>query len=212
MKNFRVNWGLALPVALAVLMCLALPAAAHHPSGGQTPDSAWAGLLSGIGHPVIGPDHFVFVVAVGLLAALQRWGLAVPIAFVLSAVAGTGLHLAALNFPAPETTVSASVLVLGILLAVASKPPVAWTIGFAAVAGLFHGYAYGEAIIGAEMSPLLSYLAGFSLVQLAIAFASYSLAQKMQQRSATQTQLNLRFAGFAIAGFGTALLTSLWLG
>lgn len=31
--------------------------------------------------------------------------------------------------------------------------------GFAAIAGLFHSYAYGEAFIGAEMTTLLAYLA-----------------------------------------------------
>ena len=43
------------------------------------------GLLSGVGHPVIGVDHFAFVVAVGITAALagRLWAL------TLSFVAGS---------------------------------------------------------------------------------------------------------------------------
>jgi urease accessory protein len=35
-------------------------------------------------------------------------------------------------------------------------------------AGLAHGYAYGEAVIGAEATPLVAYLAGLALVQMAL--------------------------------------------
>jgi urease accessory protein len=39
----------------------------------------------------------------------------------------------------------------------------------AALAGLFHGYAYGEAVVGAGMDPIMAYLAGLCLIQMAIA-------------------------------------------
>ncbi|MEM6596564.1 MAG: HupE/UreJ family protein [Cyanobacteria bacterium P01_D01_bin.36] len=63
-------------IAIALL---ATPAFAHHPFGGEAPKTIAKGLLSGIGHPVIGLDHIVFVIAVGLLATIVRKGLAVPI-------------------------------------------------------------------------------------------------------------------------------------
>ena len=56
-----------------------LSQSAHHPFGGEAPKTIAEGLLSGIGHPVIGLDHIVFVIAVGLLATIVRKGLAVPI-------------------------------------------------------------------------------------------------------------------------------------
>ena len=43
--------------ALAMLPALSLPAAAHHPMGGAMPATAMEGFLSGLGHPVIEPDH-----------------------------------------------------------------------------------------------------------------------------------------------------------
>ena len=58
--------------------------------------------MSGMGHPVIGIDHLAFVIAAGLVAALMRRGVLVPIVFVLGSLAGTGIHLQALDLPAPE--------------------------------------------------------------------------------------------------------------
>ncbi|MGP1374869.1 MAG: HupE/UreJ family protein [Almyronema sp.] len=207
----KVNVSLPLAVVLATLW-VAMPALAHHPFGAQTPANFWQGLLSGLGHPIIGLDHVVGVVALGLLATRWRWGIVIPIGFIASTLMGTGLHLMALNLPAVETTVSVTVLISGILLAVAIRPSVGWVAGVALFAGLFHGYAYGETIIGAERSPLIAYLIGFSTVQLAIAAVSYRFAQIKQMAAAEQAHLNLRFAGFAVAGFGAALLTTLWLG
>lgn len=36
------------------------------------------------------------------------------------------------------------------------------------VTGLFHGYGYGGAVVGAENTPILAYLMGFSLIQAAL--------------------------------------------
>lgn len=59
-------------LALGVLAWLAEPAFAHHLMGVRTPASFAEGILSGLGHPVIGLDHFAAVVAVGCLAAAHR--------------------------------------------------------------------------------------------------------------------------------------------
>ncbi|MGD1951584.1 MAG: HupE/UreJ family protein [Leptolyngbyaceae cyanobacterium] len=56
-------------VAIATSFFTTLPALAHHPMGGKTPSSFIEGFLSGVGHPVIGLDHLIFVIASGLLAA-----------------------------------------------------------------------------------------------------------------------------------------------
>lgn len=57
-------------VNVGLLVLLALPAAAHHPFGGEAPKTLFEGLISGIGHPVIGFDHLALVIAAGLLAAV----------------------------------------------------------------------------------------------------------------------------------------------
>lgn len=199
--------------AIAIFLFAVPPAIAHHPFGGQTPDNFLKGILSGMGHPIIGPDHFAFVVAIGLLAALKgKQGIFLPVAFVLATVAGTIVHLFGLDLPAPELIISASVLTFGIFLALKESPNWEWLAGSAAIAGLFHGYAYGEAIVGAEMTPLIAYLAGFALIQLAIALAAFKIARLALKKVAEQPALTLRFAGFTISGIGAAFLSSVILG
>ncbi|MGB5973114.1 MAG: HupE/UreJ family protein, partial [Nodosilinea sp.] len=87
-------------IAIVALLLVPLPGLAHHPMGGRVPSTSLEGFWSGLAHPVIGIDHLAFVVAVGLLAAVSTWGIAIPAAFVLAAMVGTGLHLAAMTLPA----------------------------------------------------------------------------------------------------------------
>jgi urease accessory protein len=195
----------------ASLLLLAAPAMAHHPFGGDAPANIVEGFLSGMGHPVIGLDHLAFVITAGLLAAVLNRGLWIPIAFVATSLLGTFGHLANVNLPAPEFFISTSVLVFGLLLALKQSLPAVVVIALAAVAGVFHGYAYGEAVVGAGMPSLLAYLLGFSTIQLAIAIAGYLMAKKLGA-SDEQTRLKLRFAGFTLTGVGAALLSGVILG
>ena len=192
------------------ILLISTPAMAHHPFGGRTPANAIEGFLSGLGHPVIGLDHLAFVIAAGLLATAIGRGLMIPIAFVLASLVGTGIHLMSLDLPAPEFLISASVLLFGILLAMKNLPHNNVVIGLAAFAGIFHGYAYGEAIVGAEMGPLAAYLLGFASIQMAIAFGAYWVAKRLGKSE--QGSLNLRFAGFTLAGIGAAFLSGVVLG
>lgn len=198
-------------VAAAGLLLAATPAMAHHPFGGNTPGNAVEGFLSGLGHPVIGPDHLAFVLAAGLLAAVMGRGLLIPIGFVLASLAGTLVHLMGVNLPAPEFFISASVLGFGVLLALRQQPPTLVVATLATLAGLFHGYAYGEAVVGADMAPIMAYLLGFASIQMAIAVAAYGVARRFGQAGQTPT-MNLRFAGFTLAGVGAAFLSSVVLG
>lgn len=195
-------------VIAAVSLFWAVPALAHHPFGGMTPTNAFQGFLSGLGHPVVGVDHVAFVVASGLVAALWPQGLVVPLAFVLCSMVGTGVHVLSWTLPAPEWFISGSVLAMGLLLTLRQRLPIVVVMALGAIAGLFHGYAYGETVVGAEMSPLVAYLLGFTLIQGAIAWAAYTLARRMGALS-DQRPLGLRFAGFTLCGIGGALLSTL---
>jgi urease accessory protein len=197
-------------IAIALfLFTFIQPASAHHALGGKLPNNFLEGFISGLAHPVIGLDHFAFVVAVGLLAALKgKKGIFLPIAFILTTLVGTGIHLLKIDLPFPEIIVSASVLAGGIMLAENNSPNLVWLLVTAALAGIFHGYAYGESIVGAEMTPLTAYLAGFALIQLAIAFIFFQAGKLTLSELASQPSLNLRFAGFTICGVGAAFLAS----
>jgi len=187
---------------------LATPASAHHAMGGATPSNGWEGLLSGLAHPVLGLDHLAFVVAAGLLAALHRRGAFIPIAFVAASLIGTGVHGLAWNLPAPEVLISLSVLLFGARL-MAKRQSLPLSVGLAAAAGVFHGYAYGGSIVGAESTPLAAYLLGLALVQLAIGLATQSAYHMAARRTPDMT---LRWAGFVVCCVGLAYLGTQWVG
>lgn len=190
-----------------VFLVIMKPALAHHPLGGNTPSTFFQGFLSGLGHPVIGLDHFAFVVAVGLLAVLKnKLGILIPLAFTLATALGTIVHLQSISLPVPEIVIASSVVVIGIALAVRQNFNLLLLIALSSVAGVFHGFAYGEAIFGAEMTPLGAYLLGFVSIQLvvsAIAFYLGRLIDKLQNN----TSLVLRFAGCVISGIGITFLS-----
>ena len=145
------------------------PVQAHHPLDGRTPSNFIEGFLSGLGHPIIGLDHLAFVVAIGVLALLTpRLGLLLPIAFSLATALGTVVHLEGMDLPVPELIISISVLTIGLALAINRQFNLLLLIILGAIAGLFHGYAYGESIFGAEMTPLVAYLLGFAAIQIIV--------------------------------------------
>jgi urease accessory protein len=191
---------------LTATLLSATPAFAHHAFGSRLPINLGEGFLAGLAHPIIGPDHFAFVVAAGLLAVNQRRGWLIPCAFMLTAMAGTSLHLTGMNISGVELLISGSVLLFGILLALKESPNIILSAGLGAIAGLFHGYAYGESIFGAGMQPLLAYLAGFTTIQLIISLGAMAIGNLVLKRQ--QQPGFLRAAGLVIAGVGLALLAT----
>lgn len=197
-------------LVLAAGGLLAAPLAyAHHPMGGATPGSVTEGLLSGIGHPVIGPDHLAFLLIAALLTATVsgRARYLLPLAFVGATAVGTFVHLGAANLPMAEAVIALSVLLGGLAVFARQALPVLVLGGLFAVAGVFHGYAYGEAIVGAENTPLLAYLFGFAVTQYAIitlgALGVGRLSQALQARVARY--------GAGVASLGGAALLGLQL-
>jgi len=192
-------------------LAAALPAMAHHPFGGKAPTNFWEGFLSGLGHPVIGLDHFVFVIAIGLIAARQARGIFVVAAFLLAAMLGTSLHLASVNLPGLEVVIAGSVVAFGAMLLFEKNLNLLMMVVLGAIAGLFHGYAYGEAVIGAEMTPILAYLAGFTLIQFGIAAVAQQIGKAILQKTPGQPTA-IRFSGLAISAVGLVFLTASILG
>jgi urease accessory protein len=172
-------------VIIASLVPLASPglAHAHHAMGGRMPSNFFEGFVSGLAHPVIGLDHLFFVLAIGAACYAFRRGAGTVAAYLLAALAGTAAHLYRATIPYPDAWVAATLIVAGVLLLRASpflKSGAA--AGFFALAGFLHGYAYGESIVGAEPTPLAAYLAGFTLVQVAVVFAGYALARAIDAK------------------------------
>ena len=188
----------------AALALVATPAFAHHPLGGETPATLTHGLLSGIGHPVIGLDHLAFVIAVGIAASLAARPLLMPLVFVLATIGGTLVHLAAIDLPLVEPVIALSVVGIGALLLSGRQVGTPSLGALFAVAGLFHGHAYGEAIFGAEPTPLAAYLLGFGVTQWAIAVGAGML---LGATSRLASGLAPRLAGAMVAGAGVILVS-----
>lgn len=199
-----------LPIAIgAFLLLSASPAMAHHAMGNKMPSNFFEGFLSGLAHPLIGPDHFAFIVAVGLLAAVKRQGILIPSAFILSAMLGTGLHMLGFSLPGAELFVSGSILLFGILLAIKDSPNTLVIMALAAIAGIFHGYAYGEAIFGAETTPLIAYSIGFTTIQMVVSTTAFAIAKGIvRAKEAQNIPASLRSAGLVICGIGAAFFSS----
>ena len=174
---------------------------AHHPLGGGVPDSAINGFLSGIGHPVIGFDHLAFVIAIGVLAALQSHRLLMPAGFIGGTILGTVLSVSLMSLPFAEWVITLSVLAAGAVAMRGRTTAVLPATMLAALAGLFHGWAYGAAVNGAEMTPLVAYLSGFSLVQLAIVLTTGYVLRMIYKVSSAEA-LHPLLAGAMIAGVG----------
>jgi urease accessory protein len=212
-KLVRSGWQLGLfAIATTTALFGALPAVAHHAMDGKMPANFFEGAIAGIAHPLIGFDHFAFIVAVGLLAATRKQGIWIPIAFVLAAMAGTGIHLAKVSVPGAELFIAGSILGCGLLLALNPRLNGLAVAGLGAISGLFHGYAYGEAIVGAEVTPIVAYLIGFTTIQLVVALTAFSVANLVWLKQPTDSTASsthpLRTAGFMICGIGLAFLMS----
>ncbi len=199
-RSYAMRAACAVPLFLAG----ASPAFAHHVSGGETPVTFGEGLLSGLGHPVIGVDHFAFIVAVGIAAALAGRLLPLTVSFALGALAGCLVHVAGVNLPVAELVIAATVLLLGAIIATNRQLPAIMLGTLFAFAGLFHGWAYGGSILGAQEMPLVAYLTGFTMIQLAIAVFAGMVTRWVMVSHPTR-QMNVRLAGGVVAGMGLAL-------
>ncbi|HYV72460.1 MAG TPA: HupE/UreJ family protein [Pseudolabrys sp.] len=189
---------------LTALVLSAGNASAHHIMGGRTPATFGEGMLSGLGHPIIGLDHFAAVVAVGCIAAMHSAGAALVIAFIVSMMAGVALHLNGATVPAAEILVALSVIALGVLMLGRRQMSAISALVLFALVGLVHGYALGESIYGAEQTPLYAYLLGLAVIQSAIALVAMAVARSVAGPSRDLSPL--RLVGAGIAGIGLAVL------
>lgn len=122
-----------------------------------------AGFTAGMTHPFIGLDHLLAMVAVGIWAA-QLGGSAtwrIPLAFMAMMALGSALALGGMTFPAVETGIASSVLVLGLFIAVAARFPLMTGMLLVGVFALFHGHAHGQEL--PQAASVLLYSAGFLL-------------------------------------------------
>jgi urease accessory protein len=154
MKTLRYQTGFLL---LALALLGAAPAFAH------TGEGLVGGFMSGFLHPVLGWDHVVAMVAVGLWGAFLRAPAIyiLPIVFPVIMAFGGAAGVVGAPLPFVEAGIALSSIVLGLLIAFAVRAPLwlaAIIVGFFAV---FHGHAHGTEL--PQASNAMSFAIGFVL-------------------------------------------------
>ena len=125
-------------LALAV-MAWAPVAQAHMASG------AVGGFAAGFMHPILGWDHVIAMVAVGLWGAFLGmpaiWVL--PVVFPLVMAVGGALGVMGVPLPGVETGIAVSAIALGSMVAGAVRPPIWVAAVIVGTFAIFHGHAHG---------------------------------------------------------------------
>ncbi len=195
-------------LALLAFALLSQPrgALAHHMTGGDLPQNFLEGFLSGLAHPIIGFDHFAFILAAGLIAAKAVRGATLPLIFLGASMAGCVVHLAGINVTGAEIVVAISVVGVGAFLVADKRVHRSLLVTGFALGGAFHGYAYGESIVGAEPAPLAAYLVGLIVIQYAVAMGAFTAVRQFDGRFWLQRDSAVRAAGVVVCMAGAVAL------
>lgn len=180
------------------LMMVAAPAFAHEATG------LAGGFLSGLKHPVLGPDHVVAMVAVGLWGAILGspaiWTL--PLVFPLVMALGGALGVLGVPIPAVEVGIAASGLVLGLMVAFWVRAPLWVAAVLVGLFAIFHGHAHGTELPNAA-NPF-AYAIGFVISTGLLHMVGIALGSLTRM---PKGNLAIRGAGAVIALAGAAFLT-----
>jgi urease accessory protein len=185
-------------IIAAALLVVAAPAFAHEGAGMA------GGFASGFMHPVLGWDHVVAMVAVGLWGAfLGRpaiWVL--PIVFPMVMAFGGALGLSGLHIAHVETGIALSAIVLGAVVAFAVRPPIALAAVIVGAFAVFHGYAHGVEL--PKAADPLAYSLGFVIATGLLHLCGIAIGLVVRWPAG---KIAVRALGAAIAMAGVAFLT-----
>lgn len=167
------------------------------------------GIFAGLLHPLLGMDHLLAMVTVGLLSA-QMGGRAiwtVPATFVSVMAVGGLLGILGVPIPFVEYGIAASDVILGLALLSPKKLPVPLVMAFVGLFASFHGHAHGAELPAYSETVLdvFAYVFGFLVTT-----ATLHLVGALIGQIATSTSRGaalLRFSGALIAVIGIMLIT-----
>jgi urease accessory protein len=176
--------------ALFILAATAAPAAWAHPGHG-------GGFAAGFSHPFIGIDHLLALIAIGVWAACQRRTerLGIALAVLLAMAVGALVAFAGFALPAIEPMLAASLVILGLALAVGARLPGSAGIAIIALFAFFHGHAHGAEAVGAAMG---AYITGLLLASAALQGVGQWLGSVLRAPA-------LRWVGTGIAAAGALI-------
>ena len=187
-----------LALALGLLALLIAPLALAHP---HPHPHVHGGFGHGLLHPLVGLDHLLAMIGLGLWAGQQgslRSVLLLPGAFLAAMLIGFGLGLASASMIVVEFGLLGSVLLVGLLVAWGGRLSLAVGMALAAVFALFHGHAHG-----AEMAAGFSGLAfgaGFLVVSAALLAVGAGLERAARHWVPSLPLIRVAGAGIVLAG------------
>ena len=195
-------------LATAVFATSAAPAFAHHPLGGAPMETLTDGILSGVGHPLLGFDHLFFVIAVGVAALYTGRVKLATAAYIGAMMIGCLMMSFGVGLPVKEVVIGISLLVVGSIILSGRAMGLAPAVGLFAVFGLFHGSAFGDTIaaqeVGAGVAVLVGYLIGLGLLQYGLALLAGCVVHNLLKATEAQ-HIHVRLAGAVVAGVGLFL-------
>ncbi len=143
--RFRTRLLIVAGLTAGLIVALAGAALAH-----ENQVIRFGSFLGGLTHPVLGLDHFLAMVSVGIVSSMLggRAIWTVPSLFVVMMAIGGFIGRAdvGLGGTAIETGIAVSVIALGLAIAADRKLPVRAVMGAVVFFGFFHGYAHGVEI------------------------------------------------------------------
>lgn len=190
---------------LTAIFLLAISSAAFAHPGHNV-----SGFAAGLMHPFSGLDHLLAMVAVGLWAAQsyrsyrgggrKMWLL--PATFMVMLVVGSAIAMQWQSLPLVESGIAASVLALGLLIALSLQLPAMLSVTITALFGLLHGYAHGLEL--PQSAAPAAYALGFLFATATLHLSGIAAGLAMRRRYV----LLSRLLGSAIAASGAYLLAS----
>jgi len=201
--NFRSTHRFLMGVA-----ALALSASAYaHTGHGEL-----TGFVTGFSHPLLGLDHLLAMLAVGVWAAQVRsenrimW--TAPLVFVAAMLMGAMLGLIGLAVPLVEPMIAVSVLVFGLLVAARAQKN-AVVMPLVAAFALFHGIAHGAEFSVVADASIATWMLGFVLATALLHAAGIAIALGLNavlRGDAPKLHLASRLAGVPVALAGVVLI------
>lgn len=183
----------------AVWWITSMPAAhAHHlMEATGVPQGPWAGLLSGLAHPLLGPDHLLFLLAIGLVGLSRPWTW-IPI-LLAAGLAGSGLGLVLPGLPAAEVLTASSLVLVAVVL------QRGWNARLLLPAIALHGYVLSATVVGWESTPIGFYLLGLLFSQGLLLILAVQVVRRWAERATSQALAVVRGA---LIGVGAAFAWS----
>lgn len=172
------------------------------------PNIVWAhelaqggGFISGLSHPVLGFDHLLAMISVGILSA-QIGGRAiwtVPSTFVGVMLIGGVLGMLGIPLFSVELGIAFSVFALGVSLAAEKKVPSILGMIFVGFFAVFHGHAHGTEM--PDLAKPVFYALGFFIGTASIHITGVLIGLFSKETAYGDKLLRYVGAGIASVGF-----------